>query len=113
HFFGLAHSEEPDATMYARAPRSEIEKRSLELDDLLGFCAAYPEPLGGTCDFTPHGGFDATCESLTESSEPDDGCGCSAGPSEQTGVALFALVGYGLLRRRRARGGPVGPARRA
>jgi hypothetical protein len=102
HFFGLAHSEVAAATMYARAPRGEISKRTLHEDDLLGFCAAYPEPLTGTCDFTPHGGFDPTCPA-DDAPSGRDGCGCHAAPVESGGLALACLLAYGLVRARRRR----------
>lgn len=51
HFLGLAHSDEPEATMYGRAPLGEIEKRTLHEDDIGGLCAAYPkEGTSGECD---------------------------------------------------------------
>jgi hypothetical protein len=102
HFFGLAHSEVSTATMYARAPRGEITKRTLEEDDVLGFCAAYPEPLTGECDFTPHGGFDPTCPG-DESSKGDRGCGCHATPIDDAGLTLACLMAYAIVRARRRR----------
>lgn len=71
HFFGLDHSTEPDATMYATAPASETRKCTLHDDDRLGVCTAYrtacsaqgcPENQNGTgfmglCSARPVGDF--------------------------------------------------------
>jgi hypothetical protein len=55
HFLGLDHSSSPDATMFPTAPNAEINKRSLEADDVDGLCCLYGEntPIllpGGTCE---------------------------------------------------------------
>lgn len=42
HFFGLAHSQEPGATMACEALPEDTDKRSLEADDRAGICAIYP-----------------------------------------------------------------------
>ena len=42
HFIGLAHSDVPEATMYASSPPGEIEKRTLHADDLDGASFLYP-----------------------------------------------------------------------
>ncbi len=42
HFIGLDHSLDHEATMFAQAPTGEIKKRTLEQDDIDGFCATYP-----------------------------------------------------------------------
>ncbi len=41
HFLGLAHSDEPEATMYARAAPGETKKRTLHTDDVQGIQAIY------------------------------------------------------------------------
>jgi hypothetical protein len=103
HFFGLAHSEVLAATMYARAPRGEVSKRTLETDDVLGFCAAYPDPLTDECDFTPHGGFDPSCPDEGDDSSGRRGCGCDAGAAPDAGLALACVMIYALVRTRRRR----------
>jgi hypothetical protein len=47
HFLGLAHSDDPEATMYASAVRGETVKRSLSDDDVAGARALYPEVGAG------------------------------------------------------------------
>lgn len=102
HFFGLAHSEEPLATMYASAPRGEIIKRTLDTDDVLGFCEAYPEPLTKACDFTPHGGLGLSCGD-GPSPGGRDGCGCQAAPVEHAFPVALSLLFLALVSRLRAR----------
>jgi hypothetical protein len=41
HFLGLAHSDDPESTMYCSADQGEIKKRSLSADDRAGLCALY------------------------------------------------------------------------
>lgn len=41
HFLGLAHSQDSEATMYARAAPSETSKRVLHADDVSGLVALY------------------------------------------------------------------------
>ncbi|MCB9612737.1 MAG: matrixin family metalloprotease [Sandaracinus sp.] len=100
HFFGIAHTPESDeATMWACADEGETLKRSLEADDIEAICSIYgPGELSATCDYTPRGGFDATC------GDSRDGCGCSAPglPARSAGGAV-ALVVLGLVAWRRRR----------
>jgi len=42
HLLGLAHSDNPAATMYPQVKAGQIHKRVLAADDLLGLCAVYP-----------------------------------------------------------------------
>jgi hypothetical protein len=58
HYFGLAHSTDFEATMFASATAGEISKRDLGADDVAGICAIYPPgSLPEACDDTPNGGF--------------------------------------------------------
>ena len=41
HMLGLDHSMEKKATMFAKAPPGETQKRDLEQDDIDGYCALY------------------------------------------------------------------------
>jgi hypothetical protein len=91
HFFGLSHSPEADATMYASAPMGETSKRSLDADDVQGLCDIYP--AGGpptTC--TPSGRIVVAPSSASSSS------GCA---SVSASAWLLAALGAGLRRRRR------------
>jgi MYXO-CTERM domain-containing protein len=99
HFFGLAHTPESDeATMWACADEGETLKRDLESDDVDGLCAIYPPgSLGTTCEYTPRGGFDATC------GDTRSGCGCSVPGLPSHDAAPLALVALGVLALRRRR----------
>lgn len=95
HYLGLAHSSEPDATMYASALAGETIKRDLTADDVAGICAVYPPGRpSGECDFTPRGGLVLHCET---------GCSVAApgAPGSRAALALVALVALALRRRRR------------
>ena len=50
HFFGLGHTDVPEATMWAITPPGELQKRTLHADDEEGICTIYPlgraTPLG-------------------------------------------------------------------
>lgn len=101
HFFGLAHSGDSSATMYARYKRGTTDLRTPEPDDYAGMCAIYPPGETGTCDPTPRRGLQTTCG---DGSPPDEG-GCSiAHGTEPTPVwALVALIPFAwLLRRKRS-----------
>jgi hypothetical protein len=93
HYLGLAHSTEPDATMYASAVAGETLKRTLSEDDRQGICAVYPTGSpGGECDYTPRGGLELGCET-----------GCSAAPigaSRTRPWWLLAALVLALWRRR-------------
>ncbi len=66
HVVGLAHSPDPEATMFADAPPGDLTKRSLADDDVEGLCFVYPaglvtpsapgragRPLTGSCAAAP------------------------------------------------------------
>lgn len=89
HYLGLAHtSDDPEATMVASASAGEIEKRTLEPDDIAGLCAIYPPgSLSATCNDTPRGGLSLEC-----GGEP--GC-CTVAPGvvrRPSGAWLLAVV---------------------
>ncbi len=95
HYLGLAHSSEPDATMYASALAGETIKRDLTADDVAGICAVYPPGRpSGECDFTPRGGLVLHCET---------GCSVAApgAPGSRAALALVGLAALALRRRRR------------
>ena len=43
HLLGLAHSDDPEATMFASAVEGETSKRTLSADDVAGAAALYPQ----------------------------------------------------------------------
>ncbi len=103
HFFGIAHSDVPNATMYFQAGRGETIKRTLAADDEEALCTIYaPGTLAACDDFTPRGGLDLNCEL-----EPQ-GSSCSANPARSPlganapEVWLF-LLGCGALAVRKRR----------
>lgn len=50
HVLGLDHSSVVDATMFASAPRADVSKRSLSLDDEEAICVVYPQDAAvGLC----------------------------------------------------------------
>jgi hypothetical protein len=89
HFFGLSHSADPDATMYASAPIGETSKRTLSDDDIAGVCDIYPAGAPPTT-CTPSGRIVVAPSSGSTSS----GCASAAG-----GAWLLAVLG--VVRRRR------------
>jgi uncharacterized protein (TIGR03382 family) len=97
HSLGLAHTTDPNATMYATAPEGETSKRVLGADDIQAICAIYPRGAA-----TVTGNDDPIA--LTRIGSSDGGCGCShsqTGPGAVLGALVFAV---GLMRfRRRAR----------
>ena len=102
HYFGIAHTSVPTATMFASSPPGEVMKRILRADDLEAFCTVYPPGHfdGVACDDTPRGGATLVCGA------GDDGCGCSVPHSDRVAAplaagTLFGLLTVALLRRRR------------
>lgn len=92
HFLGLAHSDDPDSTMWYDATGTETDKRSLEADDRAGVCAIY--------------GPDAVLGPPPSGSKQEQGLLCRAGAAAAPGRAGWAILGLGLVlagRRRRSR----------
>lgn len=107
HFLGLAHSTDPEATMFPNLADNKSEKtklRTLEQDDVDGVCAVYPPGTPNRkCDPEPRHGFSSTC------SLPTRGCAVSRSrfgrrPHSGHGFAGFAgilcALGVGRFRRR-------------
>jgi MYXO-CTERM domain-containing protein len=118
HFFGMAHSDVPGATMFAsyNHEKGQTSLRNLAPDDILGICDVY-NPDGnrtvrvrdatGTavkkefgspqCDPTPRNGYTTQCKE-----EP--GCGASTSPSKPAGPFAWAsLLAMALVLGRRLR----------
>jgi hypothetical protein len=115
HFFGLAHSTDLDATMYASSSSGETNKRSLEVDDEAGFCATYgAAELSSECNFVPRGGRGLTCEGSSRGcavvAPSAGGPGSSPAFAWLLGVALTVAWGrrrlVGRIDRARARLAP-------
>jgi hypothetical protein len=66
HFYGLAHSADPHAIMYASYSMLMGISETLTEDDRRGICAAYPPgPEVPACDPTPRHGFSPHCGSIS------------------------------------------------
>lgn len=88
HFLGLAHSDDPNATMYFRVTSDyETSKRDLNEDDVAGLCAIYPK------------GQPAVSCVPGQNSVTARGCSCGSGEA----ISAFALAAGLLALRRRAR----------
>lgn len=94
HTIGLDHSSVTGATMFPWSMVGEIEKRSLEADDVEGMCAMYPlasDPAA--CPEPP--GTDALCE------DDRGGCSCALAPiggnSREATACILAIVVGGIL----------------
>lgn len=98
HLIGLAHSEDPSATMFASYETGSTELRSLSDDDIAAVCAAYPPGRAATCSSTPRGGLGDACN-VEESSS---GCGYATGGAV-TPLSLCLLLSTLLSRTLRAR----------
>lgn len=98
HFYGLAHSTDTTATMYALYRPGQTFMRDLGKDDVCGICEAYPPSRNAACEAAPKGGLVSECGG-------DKGCGCAipGGDASQAGAWLstFALA-LGLVRRARS-----------
>ncbi len=106
HFLGLAHSHDPDATMWAQYSAGTDGFRDLADDDIAGICAVYPPAtVNNVCDFTPRQGFSPECGIFPSGSAT---CSLSArGLRRASGgmEAAAALVVAGLFASARRRKG--------
>ena len=107
HFLGLDHTKVTAATMFASAPRGELDKTTLHEDDIECLCAIYP--VGGTAcgPIEVQGDYFVDLNDLG-SSERSAGSDCTSAPgrsgSAPLGLLLFALCGLVLPRLFRGRG---------
>ncbi len=98
HYFGLAHSEIREATMFCSAETTEVLKRDLDADDVTGLCTMYPSgSFTQSCNRTPIGGLGLSCRPRS--------CGCRVlGAKSQSSwpVAIFlSATMLALFQRRR------------
>jgi hypothetical protein len=104
HFLGMAHSPDPNATMYAQYEVGSTSKRVLSTDDTAGICSIYAadgnRAVGasvadggvvaeGPCDPTPRHGWQSVCAQPL-------GCGVDW-PATRGGGRGFAALGLGAL----------------
>ena len=117
HFIGIGHSDDVNATMFASAERTSIEKRTLDQDDINAVCDIYPPgSLNDECP-PPMGGLELNCETdangdpivcddpnAAPGSSSSSGCSATRTPADAPWAALLAaLLGLTVLRRRSAR----------
>lgn len=106
HLIGLDHTPDYAATMYAGYEPGSMEQRSLEPDDVLGACTAYPPERDAVCDPRPRGGFASTCGDAAEEDGAVAACslGVVGGGEGAPRGSLLALAGLALVvaARRRA-----------
>ena len=112
HFLGFAHSDEPDATMFASATPGETLKRFLSCDDAAILWFRYPagNPNIGACKT---GQVTAACgqcapgntlrfvptAKVTGTSDGVGGCSCGSSPASSLWLlGLAAVLGLRGLR---------------
>jgi hypothetical protein len=109
HFLGLAHSLDPDATMWAQYSMGTASFRDLSDDDIAGICNVYPPSSAEqVCDFSPRQGFSPECGIY-----PAGNGSCSVAPASlaargSNGGALAVLAASALALARRRRGRQLG-----
>lgn len=117
HFFGLAHSQDKTATMYASYAPGTTALRTLSADDGKGLCEIYPDNATRTvspkasqtgaiaseaCNPEPRHGYTRLCEETPEDSS------CAVTPSTKSpapigSLAIAGAFGVGLFAARRRR----------
>jgi hypothetical protein len=99
HLIGLDHTPDYAATMYAGYEPGSMEQRSLEADDILGACTAYPPERDAVCDPRPRGGFGSACGDPVGEAPTEAACSLAAvgGGEGDPRCPLLALAGLGLL----------------
>lgn len=94
HYLGIGHTtrDHPEATMFASAQFGEIQKRTLETDDIAALCDAYrPGSLADSCDPAPSGGLSLDCQAH------DCGCGVPGSGPAGDRSGWLAAGGIGLV----------------
>jgi MYXO-CTERM domain-containing protein len=117
HFFGLAHSQDKTATMYASYAPGTTVLRTLSNDDVKGLCSIYPDANtrnvsakasasetlpAEACNAAPRHGYTKICE------DPKDDSSCDVVPSSKprapaSSLAVAGVFGLGLIAIRRRR----------
>jgi hypothetical protein len=95
HFFGLDHSIESSAVMFAHytLPGPDAPDPILTADDVAAICAAYPTTRVATaCNFEPERGFSPLC-----GGDVTGGCGVGARARGRAGSTGAGMAALGLL----------------
>lgn len=89
HFFGIDHSKDSSAVMYAQSSFSNFSKPpELGPDDRDAVCLAYPTSRAvGVCDFEPERGYSAVCGGNIEGS-----CAVTERAPRRPGAELLVLL---------------------
>lgn len=105
HLIGLDHTPDFSATMYAGYEVGTTDQRSLELDDVLAICDAYPPGRDATCSPEPRGGLGNECGGVAPEDDGDGGCSTCRVEDRGRGVnsALVVACALGVLAARRRR----------
>jgi hypothetical protein len=105
HALGLAHSDDPNATMFSTTLPGETSLRTLEADDEAGICAVYPASSSlAACTGETASDPGKVCAAVVARRAPRDR-GCSVAALRRPGHAwpvAVLLLPFALLRRRRA-----------
>ncbi len=104
HLIGIAHTPDPDATMYASYEPGTIDGRTLGADDVRAVCAIYPPGREAACAPEPRNGLARSCDAAA-SGDGDEG-GCTIGRGRVRfglGASFVVLTLLGAGARRRAR----------
>jgi hypothetical protein len=105
HFFGLAHSLDPESTMWDSYEEGSNSLRTLAADDINAICATYPpRPVdASTCNPIPRHGFAPECAA----DQPKHGCSATRARRGAGSWGWIAVLAVAMLaiRRRRPRGG--------
>jgi hypothetical protein len=102
HFFGIDHSRDMSAVMFAQSRSSSFDAPPvLSADDQNAICLAYPTARAvGECDFEPEKGYSPVCGGDIEAS-----CAVRSPPHERRGAPgalFFAAVGALACARKKA-----------
>ncbi len=101
HVLGIAHSDDPNATMCPQYTKGDISPRALSQDDIQAVCDAYPPDRAAGCVPLPHGGLRSTCPAPSQTSS--SGCTFSPSPGPQPAACAVLLAAFAAWSARRRR----------
>jgi hypothetical protein len=108
HFLGLAHTQDPTATMFASYTMGTTTIRDLQPDDQAAICAAYPldRTPTGACTGLPRHGWASECfgEQTDLSCAAAEVGGTRRGDSVMGGALALVALALGIRARRGSRG---------
>ena len=109
HFLGLAHSQDPTATMFASYVMGTTTIRTLQPDDQAAICAAYPPGRSavGACTGLPRHGFAPECfadQTYVRCAATAAGAGPRRADGAMGGALVLCALALGIRARRGSRG---------